>query len=330
MTLIILVIVVALVFDFTNGFHDSANAIATSVSTRALSPRVALVMAAVLNMAGALFFSKNVAETVGKGIVTLPADSQTVVLAALIGAIAWNLITWYFGLPSSSSHALIGGLVGATLVSARNGSGAQVEWTGIWDKVIVPMVTSPVIGFAIAFALMALLIYLVHRWALAPVNRTFRILQPVSAGAVAVAHGMNDAQKTMGIITLALVTAGYQDAFTIPTWVVVLSALSMAAGTYFGGWRIIHTLGNKVIKLDPIHGFAAETTAAAVIFGAGHLGFPISTTQTITASIMGTGATSGLRGVKWGVAGNIAWAWVLTLPAAAATAALAYWAISLF
>ena len=321
MATVIIVVLFALAFDFTNGFHDSANAIATSVSTRALSPRVALAMAALLNMAGALFFSKNVAETVGKGIVTLPADSQIVVLAALIGAIVWNLITWYFGLPSSSSHALIGGLVGATLVAVGT---SGVEWTGIWDKVIVPMVESPVVGFVLAFALMALLIFLVHRWALAPVNRAFRLLQPISAGAVAVAHGMNDAQKTMGIITLTLVTSGQLSSFTIPTWVVVLSALSMAAGTWVGGKRIIHTLGNKVIKLDPIHGFAAETTAAVVIFGAGHLGFPISTTQTITASIMGTGATSGLRGVKWGVAGSIAWAWLFTLPAAGGVAALAY------
>jgi inorganic phosphate transporter, PiT family len=321
MAFLILVIVVALIFDFTNGFHDSANAIATSVSTRALSPRVAMAMAAILNMVGA-FAGQKVAQTVGKGIVALPSDSLNVVLAALIGAIIWNLITWRFGLPSSSSHALIGGLVGATLVAVGT---SGVEWKGIWDKVVVPMVTSPVIGFVFAFLIMAFLVRLVHRWALAPVNRTFRFLQPISAGAVAFAHGSNDAQKTMGIITLALVTTGHlSETAPIPDWVIVVAALSMAAGTYFGGWRIIHTLGNKVIKLDPIHGFAAETSAATVIFGAAHLGFPISTTQTITTSIMGSGATSGLRAVKWNVAGNIAWAWVLTLPAAAGMAALVY------
>jgi inorganic phosphate transporter, PiT family len=324
MGLLILVIVVALVFDFTNGFHDSANAIATSVTTRALSPRVALAMAAILNMIGA-FAGQKVAQTVGKGIVDLPDDSLTVVLAALLGAIVWNLITWRFGLPSSSSHALIGGLVGATLVAVGT---SAVEWQGIWDKVVIPMVTSPIVGFVVAFVLMAALIRLVHRWALAPVNRTFRLLQPISAGAVAFAHGSNDAQKTMGIITLALATTYPSNSYdTIPSWVIVVSAISMGLGTYFGGWRIIHTLGNKVIKLDPIHGFAAETSAAGVIFGAAHLGFPISTTQTITASIMGSGATSGLHAVKWNVAGNIAWAWVLTLPAAAAMAALMYLAI---
>jgi len=321
MVLLVIVVLVALAFDFTNGFHDSANAIATSVSTRALSPRLALLMAALLNMAGA-FTGQKVAQTVGKGIVTLPADSQTVVLAALIGAICWNLITWYFGLPSSSSHALIGGLIGATLVAVGT---SGVNWKGVWDKVIIPMIGSPIIGFAVALAIMNVLLLIVHRWSPRPVNRTFRLIQPISAGAVAFAHGSNDAQKTMGIITLALVTSGHlSETAPIPDWVIVLAATAMAAGTYFGGWRIIHTLGTKVIKLDPIHGFAAETSAATVIYGAAHFGFPISTTQTITASIMGAGATGGLSAVKWGVAGNIAWAWVLTLPAAAGVAALVY------
>jgi PiT family inorganic phosphate transporter len=326
MVLLIVVIAVALAFDFTNGFHDSANAIATSVSTRALSPRVALGMAAVLNMAGA-FLSQNVAATVGKGIVSLPADSQTVVLAALIGAIVWNLITWRFGIPSSSSHALVGGLVGATLVAVGlNG----VEWAGVVHKVVLPMLTSPAIGLLGAFLLMNLLLLLVFRWSPRPVNRTFRLLQPVSAAFVALAHGSNDAQKTMGVITLALITSGHlpKDA-AIPPWVIIVAALSMAFGTYFGGWRIIRTLGTKVIHLDPIHGFAAETTSAAVIFTATHFGYPISTTQTITASIMGAGATGGLSAVKWGVAGNIIWAWVLTIPAAAGVAAGAYFLIHL-
>jgi inorganic phosphate transporter, PiT family len=326
MVLLIVIIAVALTFDFTNGFHDSANAIATSVSTRALSPRVALLMAAVLNMVGA-FISQNVAKTVGKGIVTLPADSQTVVLAALIGAICWNLITWYLGLPSSSSHALIGGLIGATLVAVGL---SGVEWSGLWHKVVLPMVSSPVIGLLVAFLLMNLLLLLVFRWSPRPVNRTFRLLQPISAGLVAIAHGMNDAQKTMGVIWLALITSGHLSSNApIPTWVILVAALSISLGTYIGGWRIIRTLGTKIIHLDPIHGFAAETASAGVIFTASHLGYPISTTHTITASIMGSGATGGLSAVKWGVAGNIVWAWVLTIPAAAAVAAGAYFLIHL-
>jgi PiT family inorganic phosphate transporter len=326
MLLLILVIAVALGFDFTNGFHDSANAIAASISTRALSPRVALAMAAVLNMVGA-FLSQNVAKTVGKGIVALPADSQTVVLAALIGAISWNLITWYLGLPSSSSHALIGGLVGATLVAVGT---SGVKWSGIWHKVVLPMVSSPVMGLLVAFLLMSLLLLLVFRWSPRPVNRTFRLLQPVSAGAVALAHGMNDAQKTMGVIWLALITSGHLSKNApIPTWVILVAASSIALGTYFGGWRIIRTLGTKIIHLDPIHGFAAETTSAAVIWTASTLGYPISTTQTITASIMGAGATGGLSAVKWGVAGNIVWAWILTIPAAGLVAAGAYFLIHL-
>jgi len=326
MLVVIIVIAVALAFDFTNGFHDSANAIATSISTRALSPRFALGMAAVLNMFGA-FISQNVAKTVGKGIVSLPADSQKVVLAALAGAIVWNLITWRFGIPSSSSHALIGGLVGATLVAVGT---SGVQWSGIWHKVVLPMISSPLIGLLVAFLLMNLLLLLVFRWSPRPVNRTFRILQPFSAGAVALAHGMNDAQKTMGVITLTLITTGHlSESAPIPTWVILVSALSIAFGTYVGGWRIIRTLGSKVIHLDPIHGFAAETSSAAVIWTASTLGYPISTTQTITASIMGAGTTGGLSAVKWGVAGNILWAWVLTIPAAGLVAAGVYALINL-
>ena len=321
MALLIVVIAVALAFDFTNGFHDSANAIACSISTRALSPRFALLMAAGFNMLGA-FAGQKVAQTVGKGIVMLPADSQTVVLAALVGAIAWNLITWYFGIPSSSSHALIGGLVGATLVAVGT---SGVEWSGLWHKVIIPMVSSPVIGLLVAFCLMNALLLLVFRWAPHPVNRTFRRLQPFSSGAVAFAHGSNDAQKTMGVITLALITSGHlAPNAAIPTWVIVLAATSMAFGTYSGGRRIIKTLGQKVVHLDPIHGFAADTSSAAVIYTAAHFGFPISTTQSITASIMGAGATRGLSSVKWSVAGSIVWAWVLTLPAAGLMGAGAY------
>jgi len=321
MLLVIIVIAVALAFDFTNGFHDSANAIACSISTRALSPRFALLMAAGFNMLGA-FAGQKVAQTVGKGIVTLPTDSQTVVLAALAGAIVWNLITWYFGIPSSSSHALIGGLVGATLIAVGS---SGVEWSGLWHKVIVPMVSSPVIGLLVAFVLMNALLLLVFRWAPQPVNRTFRRLQPFSSAAVAFAHGSNDAQKTMGVITLVLITSGHLASnAAIPTWVIVLAATSMAFGTYSGGRRIIKTLGQKVVRLDPIHGFAADTSSAAVIYTAAHFGFPISTTQSITASIMGAGATRGLSSVKWSVAGSIVWAWVLTLPAAGLMGAGAY------
>jgi PiT family inorganic phosphate transporter len=324
--LLVVIVVVALAFDFTNGFHDSANAIACSISTRALSPRAALVMAAAFNMLGA-FAGQKVAQTVGKGIVMLPSDSQTVVLAALIGAIIWNLITWRFGLPSSSSHALIGGLVGATLVAVGT---SGVEWSGIWHKVIVPMVGSPVIGLLVAFLLMNALLLLVFRWAPHPVNRTFRRLQPLSGAAVAFAHGSNDAQKTMGVITLALITSGHLPKnAAIPTWVIVVAALSMAFGTFSGGRRIIKTLGQKVVHLDPIHGFAADTSSAAVIYTAAHFGYPISTTQSITASIMGAGATGGLSRVKWSVAGSIVWAWIFTLPASALMAAGAYFLVHL-
>ena len=320
MTLLVLIIVIALVFDFTNGFHDTANAIATSVSTRALSPRVAVLGAAFLNMAGA-FFGQNVATTVGKDIVQAADVTQTLVLAALIGAIAWNLITWYFGIPSSSSHALIGGLVGAAIASVGLDA---VKWGGVIDKVVIPMVGSPLIGFVVAFVIMSVLLLVVHRHPPAPVNRTFRTLQIFSAGYMALSHGFNDAQKTMGIITLALFAAGKITTFHIPYWVILLAAGSMAAGTYSGGWRIIHTLGTKVIKLDPIHGFAAETSAATVIAVAGHFGFPISTTHAITTAIMGAGATDRLSAVRWGMAGNILTAWVLTLPAAGLIAALVY------
>jgi PiT family inorganic phosphate transporter len=318
--ILITIVVLALVFDYTNGFHDSANAIATSVSTRALSPRVAVLMAAGFNLFGALV-STNVASTVGKGIVDTNLVTLPLVLAALVGAVVWNLVTWYFALPSSSSQALFGGLIGAML-AAVGVSG--VEWSGVVDKIILPMVLSPVIGFAAAYLLMTILIWVVRKRPLAPVNRTFRRLQPFSAAFMAYAHGGNDAQKTMGVITLALVSSGHLATFTIPLWVKLACALTMAAGTYSGGWRIMHTLGSKVIKLDPIHGFAAETSAATVIQFATHFGFPVSTTHTITAAIMGVGATRRLKAVRWGVAGNIATAWVLTLPAAALVAAGVY------
>ena len=320
MVILIAIVVLALVFDYTNGFHDSANAIATSVSTRALSPRVAVLMAAGFNLFGALV-STNVASTVGKGIVDTDLVTLPLVLSALVGAVVWNLTTWYFALPSSSSQALFGGLIGAMLAAVGI---SGVEWSGVVDKIILPMVLSPVIGFAAAYLLMTILIWVVRRRPLAPVNRTFRRLQPFSAAFMAYAHGGNDAQKTMGVITLALVSSGQIDTFTIPLWVKLACAITMALGTYSGGWRIMHTLGSKVIKLDPIHGFAAETSAATVIQIATHFGFPVSTTHTITAAIMGVGATRRLKAVRWGVAGNIATAWILTLPAAALVAAGVY------
>ena len=326
MLLLLTIVAVALVFDYTNGFHDTANAIATSVSTRALSPRVAVLMAAGLNLLGALLYT-GVAKTVGEGLVDTDLVTLPLVLAALIGAVAWNFTTWYFGIPSSSSHALFGGLIGA-MIAAVGVSG--VEWAGVVDKIILPMVGSPLLGFVCAWVLMTSLIWLVRRRPPGPVNRWFRRLQPVSAGFMAFSHGGNDAQKTMGIITLALYASGKIETFTIPTWVKVACAVAMAAGTYSGGWRIIHTLGSKVIKLDPIHGFAAETSAASVIQLATHFGIPVSTTHTITAAIMGTGSTQRLSAVRWGVAGNIVTAWVLTLPAAGLIAGLAYLVLDLF
>ena len=320
MVLLIAIVVLGLVFDYTNGFHDTANAIATSVSTRALSPRVAVIMAAGLNLLGALIYT-GVAKTVGEGLVNTDLVTLPLVLAALVGAVVWNFTTWYFGLPSSSSHALVGGLIGAMIAEAGV---SGVLWKGVFDKVILPMVGSPFLGFVFAWLLMTGLIWLVRHWSPGPVNIWFRRLQPLSAGFMAFSHGGNDAQKTMGVITLALFTSGKIATFEIPLWVKIACALAMALGTYSGGWRIIHTLGAKVIKLDPIHGFAAETSAASVIQVFTHFGFPVSTTHTITAAIMGVGSTQRLSAVRWGVAGNIVFAWVLTLPAAGLVAAGVY------
>ena len=318
---IIVVIVVALAFDYTNGFHDAANAIATSVATRALAPRTALIMAAVMNMIGA-FLGTEVASTVGSGIIAAPAGlaGLFVVLAALIGAIVWNLITWRLGLPSSSSHALIGGLVGAGLASA-----GTVQWGGVIDKVVIPMVVSPIVGFVLAGLVMLAILWLFRRARPTRVSRGFRIAQTVSAAAMALGHGLQDAQKTMGVIVLALVVGGYHQGFEIPWWVVVLSAGALSAGTYSGGWRIMRTLGRRIIDLDPPRGFAAELTASAVLYTTAFaFAAPISTTQTITSSILGVGATKRLSAVRWNVGGQIAIAWVLTIPAAALTAALAW------
>jgi PiT family inorganic phosphate transporter len=321
---IVVVIVVALAFDYTNGFHDAANAIATSVATRALAPRTALAMAAVMNLVGA-FLGTEVASTVGSGIIEEPQGSSglLVVLAALVGAIVWNLITWRLGLPSSSSHALIGGLVGAALASSGG-----VQWGGVIEKVVIPMVLSPVVGFLLAGLLMLAILWLFRRGRPQRLSRGFRHAQTVSAAAMALGHGLQDAQKTMGVIVLALVVGGYHEGFEIPWWVVLLSAGALSAGTYSGGWRIMRTLGRRIIDLDPPRGFAAEATASAVLYTTAFVfAAPISTTQTITSAILGVGATKRLSAVRWGVAGNIAVAWVLTIPMAALAAALAFWAL---
>jgi inorganic phosphate transporter, PiT family len=321
---VIVVIVVALGFDYTNGFHDAANAIATSVSTRALAPRTALLMAAVMNLVGA-FLGTEVASTVGSGIIEAPKGipGLIVVLSALVGAIIWNLVTWYFGMPSSSSHALIGGLVGAATASA-----GVVQWNGVINKVVIPMVLSPIVGFALAGLFMLALLWLFRNGQPAKLTRNFRHAQTVSAAAMALGHGLQDAQKTMGVIVLALVVGGFHQGFDIPWWVVLLAAGALSAGTYAGGWRIMRTLGRRIIDLDPPRGFAAETTASAVLYTTAFVfAAPISTTQTITSSILGVGATQRLSSVRWGVAGNIVIAWVLTIPMAALAAALTFWLI---
>lgn len=318
---ILAVIAIALVFDYTNGFHDAANAIATSVSTRALTPRAALVMAAVFNLIGA-FLGTKVASTVGSGIIDQPEGDRglLVVFAALVGAIVWNITTWYFGMPSSSSHALIGGLVGAALAAAEG-----VQWAGVVEKVVIPMVLSPLVGFVLAGLLMYGLLAVFRRANQHKAMRGFRRAQIVSAAAMALGHGLQDAQKTMGVIVLALVIGGYQSGFTVPWWVVVISAGALSAGTYSGGWRIMRTLGRRIIDLDPPRGFAAEATAASVLYTTAFVfAAPISTTQTITSSILGAGATKRRSAVRWGVAGNILIAWVLTIPMAGLVAALSY------
>jgi inorganic phosphate transporter, PiT family len=323
LAIIVAVVVVALVFDYTNGFHDAANAIATSVSTRALTPRVALLMAAVMNFVGA-FLGQKVAHTVSDTIV--PGGSEThglvVVVAGLVGAIAWNLITWYFGLPSSSSHALIGGLVGAAMVS-----GSLVHWSTIVDKVVIPMIASPLTGFVLAFLLMLAIMWLFRKTNPHRVSRGFRLAQTLSAAAMALGHGLQDAQKTMGVIFLALLTGGYvSENDALPIWVIVAAATAISLGTWSGGWRIMRTLGRRIIHLDPPRGFAAEAVASSVLYTTAFVfEAPISTTHIITSSVMGAGATKRFSAVRWGVARSIVAAWVLTFPMAGLMAAVAYW-----
>ncbi|WP_243708677.1 inorganic phosphate transporter [Actinomadura sp. GC306] len=323
---LILVVVIALVFDYTNGFHDAANAIATSVSTRALTPRAALLMAAVMNLIGALL-GVEVAKTVSE-VITPPTGLHglTVVAAGVLGAITWNMITWYFGLPSSSSHALIGGVVGAGVASA-----SAVSWSTVVEKVAIPMVISPIAGFGLAYMVMVAILWIFRNANPGRVGRRFRIAQSLSAASMALGHGLQDAQKTMGIIVLALVTTGHASGETVPLWVILSCALALALGTYAGGWRIMRTLGRRVIELDPPKGFAAESTASLILYATAYIWHaPISTTHTITSCIMGVGATKRFSAVRWGVAGNIITAWVLTMPMAAAVAAIVYFVVHLF
>jgi PiT family inorganic phosphate transporter len=326
---IILVIVVAaaLAFDFTNGFHDTANAVASSISTRALAPRTAVTIAATLNFVGA-FISIKVAATVAGGIVDADLINTTVVFAGLIGAIFWNLVTWYYGLPSSSSHALIGGVVGAAFAA---GGADAVMGNGLLEKVIVPAVVAPVVAFAAAGGAILITYRMVGRLRPGPVNRGYRLGQIASASLLSLSHGTNDAQKTMGIIALALIAHGnLAPGDPPPTWVVVSAATAIALGTYSGGWRIIRTMGSRIFKMDPAQGFAAQTGGAAVLLTAAHLGFPLSTTHSITGAVLGAGAAKRLSAVRWGLAGNIVAAWILTLPASAAVGALTYGLSHLF
>lgn len=331
MLTLILVILAAVIFEYSNGFHDAANAIATVVSTRVLTPRQAIAMAAFFNFTGALVGGA-VASTIGKGLVDTEVVTMTTVLCAVIAAFSWNIATWWLGLPSSSSHALIGGLCGAALAAAR-GDWSVIKWNqGVWPKVVLPMIASPIAGFVFGALFMFLLLIALHRLTPQFVNSLFGKLQIFSAAWMAHSHGTNDAQKTMGIITLALFTgtkAGSFEhlprsldflktpAFVLPTWVIALCAVTMAAGTAAGGWRIIRTLGHQVVKLQPVHGFAAETTAALIIQVASYYGIPLSTTHVISTSIMGVGAVKRFTGIRWTVVERIVWAWVFTLPATA-------------
>ncbi|MFJ1794550.1 inorganic phosphate transporter [Kitasatospora griseola] len=318
MAALIVVVGVAFFFTYTNGFHDSANAIATSVSTRALTPRAALAMAAVMNLAGA-FLGSGVAKTVSEGIIETPTGSKgmAILFAALVGAIAWNLVTWYFGLPSSSSHALFGGMVGAALAG-----GTEVVWHGVIEKIILPMIISPVVGLIGGFLVMLVILWIFRKANPHKAKRNFRVAQTASAAAMALAHGLQDAQKTMGIVVMALTISGHHSGTGIPIWVKISCAMMLSLGTYAGGWRIMRTLGRKIIELDPPQGFAAEATASAVMYVTSFVyAAPISTTHVITSAIMGVGATKRVRAVRWGVAKNIVMGWFITMPAAAIVAA---------
>jgi inorganic phosphate transporter, PiT family len=324
--LVVVLIVIALSFDFTNGFHDTANAIATSVSTHALSPRAAVVLSAIMNFVGA-FLTVKVAATIGQGVA--PANKATLVMliSALIGAIAWNLLTWYFGLPSSSSHALIGGLVGAVIAGLGF---SAVQWGTVVSKMIIPFIISPIIGFILAYVGMLVIYWIFQRMRPRRVNRGFRFAQILSSAFVSFSHGTNDAQKTMGIISAALVSGKVIDHFFVPIPVIVGAACAMALGTYAGGWRIIKTMGTRLYKIEPAEGFDAQTIAATVIQAASHLGIPVSTTHVVSGSILGAGSSRSLSAVRWGIGLNIVAAWIITLPMAALFAGIVYFILQFF
>jgi PiT family inorganic phosphate transporter len=321
-------IFVALIFDYINGFHDAANSIATVVSTRVLSPGKAVIWAAVFNFIAAFTFGTAVAKTVGAGLVDIRIVTFAVIFAGLIGAIAWDLITWYYGLPTSSSHALIGGYAGAAV--AKAGWGAII--VSGWTKTLIFIVLAPLMGLGLGFVIMLVTMWMLHGVAPGRVDRWFRRLQLLSAAAYSLGHGGNDAQKTMGIIAGALIAGGYlqlvNGSMPIPLWVILAAHAAIALGTLSGGWRIIHTMGSKITKLQPVGGFAAETAGAISLFTATHLGIPVSTTHTITGAIIGVGSIKRLSAVRWGVAGRIVWAWILTIPASALIASLVYWVVA--
>jgi PiT family inorganic phosphate transporter len=325
LALVILIVVVALIFDYINGFHDAANSIATVVSTRVLSPGQAVIWAAFFNFAAAFVFGTAVAKTVGSGMIDITIVTSSVILAGLIGAIIWDLITWFYGLPTSSSHALIGAYAGAAIAKAGQAALIPAGWT----KILIFIVLAPLIGFGLGFIFMAVIFWLFRGFAPSRVDRHFRKLQLVSAAAYSLGHGANDAQKTMGIIAGALFTGGYIREFDIPLWVELAAYSAIALGTLSGGWRIIHTMGSKITRLQPVGGFAAETAGAVSIFTATAMGVPVSTTHTITGAIIGVGSTRRLSAVRWGVAGQIVWAWLLTIPASAAIAAAIFYIFAL-
>jgi len=320
---IVLIILVALAFDFLNGFHDAANSIATVVSTRVLSPQKAVMWAAFFNFVAAFVLGTHVAKTMGKGMIDLQVVTQEVILAGLIGAITWNLVTWYYGLPVSSSHALIGGYAGAAVAKA----GPRAILLSGWTKTLTFIVLAPLMGALLGFLLMVGVTWIFRRWHPFRLDQLFRRLQLVSAGLYSLGHGGNDAQKTMGIITGLLVSSGVLTKFDVPLWVVLISHAAIALGTMFGGWRIVKTMGTKITKLQPFGGFCAETSGAITLIMTTLLGIPVSTTHTITGAIIGVGATRRLSAVKWGVAGTIVWAWILTIPLSAAVAAVMYFAL---
>lgn len=326
LTTVVIIILIALVFDFLNGFHDSANSIATIVSTRVLTPRKAVMWAAFFNLAAAFLFDVHVAKTIGKGLIESSAVNEYVILSALLGAIFWNLVTWYYGIPSSSSHALMGGFGGAAI--------ARAGWSAIlyhgWTNTLIFIVIAPLMGMAMGFVIMASLMWIFHKRSSSSVNGVFRKLQLVSAAAYSLGHGTNDAQKTMGIITMLLVSAGYLQTFEVPYWVILSSHFAIAMGTLFGGWRIVKTMGQKITKLKPAGGFAAETAGAITLLVSAFYGIAVSTTHTISGAIMGVGATKRASAVRWGLAGNIVIAWIITIPVSGLVGAASYYVISLF